>query len=125
MLTFSPGQIGALKLSCRDHAIDRMADALQADLDDPIADLPRAEFRAEVHAAAEQGESYGLAREIDLRGFAMFWLLIGPAFHLHPAVQAILDDPAVPGDDKIDHLIGRVTDEEWDEAGELEDADVL
>jgi hypothetical protein len=40
---------------------------------------------------------------------------VSPRFYEHPAVRAVLEDPRIPGNYRLDRLKTRTTDNDWKE----------
>ena len=119
MLRFEHRQMPWIRRHCQQRFVDRLAEDLQSSLSDPVADLPEEEFRSRVADAADDAAAEGFESEIDVRSFVLLALLFGRGFHRQSTVQKILRDRDIPTEQKIDHLLGRVSEADWQEARSL------
>jgi len=74
------------------------------------------ELRFRVRHGVEKARRYGLTWESSLTIFVSHMTTIHPAFDEQPAIQAVLTDVTIPGDEKMQALLGLVEDDEWEEA---------
>ncbi len=79
-------------------------------------DLEDDELRFRARHGVEKARRYGLTWESSLTIFVSHMTTIHPAFDEQPAIQAVLVDEAIPGDEKMQALLGLVEDDEWEEA---------
>lgn len=96
--------------------IDRTAEWFREYHLSHVWDLDDDELRMRVRHGVDKARSYGLTWESSLTIFVSHMLTINPDFDRHPAVQAVLVDPEIPGDEKMQALLGLVDDDEWEEA---------
>jgi hypothetical protein len=103
--------------------IERTVEWLRYNYVDHVHPLDDEELRRRVRHGVEKARSYGLTWESSLTIFVTHMLTINPAFDEHPAVRAVLVDPEVPGDEKMQALLGSVEDDEWEEAAKQREPD--
>jgi hypothetical protein len=84
-----------------------------------VYDLDDDELRLRVRHGVAKARGYGLTWESSLTIFVSHMLTINPEFDRQPAVQAALTDPTIPGDEKMQALLGLVDDDEWEEAAKM------
>ncbi len=73
------------------------------------------ELRRRVARGIERGRGWGLTWEYSLTVFVAHMFEICPTFDEHPAIRRVLSDALLPPDERIDALLERVKDEEWEE----------
>lgn len=96
--------------------IDRTVEWVKYNHRPYVYDLDDDELRLRVRHGVEKARGYGLTFESSLAIFVSHMLTINPDFDRQPAVQAVLVDPKIPGDEKMQALLGLVDDDEWEEA---------
>jgi hypothetical protein len=101
--------------------IDRTVEWLRYNHLPFVHDLDDDELRLRVRHGVEKARGYGLTWESSLTIFVSHMLTINPDFDRQPAVQVALTDPKIPGDEKMQALLGLVTDDEWEEAAKMVD----
>ena len=74
------------------------------------------ELLLRVRHCIAKARSYGLTWESSISIFVTHMLSINPEFDKHPAIQRVLQDEAIPVDDRMAAMLGFVFDDDWDEA---------
>ncbi|MDI1430657.1 hypothetical protein [Polyangium sorediatum] len=116
MLTLRRGQQKAFEPLVEDALVERIFVFLRQRPEPEVHRLDDAHLRAAIRAGVAQGRSFGLTWQSSLGAFVGLSIVVGPRFHEHPAVRAILTDEAIPPDERIAALRDRLTEEEWREA---------
>lgn len=101
--------------------VDRTMEWLRVNHLPFVHDLDDDELRLRVRHGVAKARGYGLTWESSLTIFVSHMLTINPEFDKQPAVQAVLVDPTIPGDEKMQALLGLVDDDEWEEAAKQVD----
>jgi hypothetical protein len=83
----------------------------------------RLPIREMVEHGVGVARGYGLVTERDLALFVLNMLTINPEFHRQPRIHGILKDSSLEPPERREKLLTDVSDEEWDEAGKMTDAD--
>lgn len=96
--------------------IDRTVEWIREYHREHVYDIDDEELHLRVRHGVEKARSYGLTWESSLTIFVSHMLTINPEFDKQPAIQAALVDPSIPGDEKMQALLGLVDDDEWEEA---------
>jgi hypothetical protein len=96
--------------------LERTAEWLREYHRDHTWQLDDDELRMRVRHGVAKARRYGLTWESSLTIFVSHMLTINPEFDRHPAVHAALTDPKIPGDEKMQALLGLIGDDEWEEA---------
>lgn len=65
--------------------------------------------------ALQRAMGYGLNSPQSIAQFVALMAAVAPNFDLHPAVHAILVNPALPANGRIEALVDRLPDKVWDE----------
>ncbi|MDI1448043.1 hypothetical protein [Polyangium sp. 6x1] len=118
MLTLRRGQRKAFEPLVEDALVERIFAFLRAHPAAEIRALDDTALRAAVRSGISRGRSFGLTWTSTLAAFVGLSLVVGPAFHEHPAVRAVLEDEATPPDERIALLEERIPDEAWQEAAQ-------
>ncbi|MDI3284688.1 hypothetical protein [Polyangium sp. 15x6] len=116
MLTLRRGQRKAFEPLVEDALVERIFVFLRQRPEPEIHRLDDAHLRAAIRAGVAQGRAFGLTWQSSLGAFVGLSIVVGPRFHEHPAVRAILTDETIPPDERIAALRDRLTEEEWREA---------
>jgi hypothetical protein len=95
--------------------VDRTVRHMRVFHDAAVADLPDDELRRRVVHGLERARRHGLTWEYSLTVFVAHMLELSPTFDEHPAVARVLADTSLPPDERMDELLARLTDEQWDE----------
>lgn len=96
--------------------IDRTMEFLRYNHLPVVYDLDDDELRMRVRHGVEKARRYGLTWESSLTIFVSHMLTIHPDFDKQPAILAVLTSPKIPGDEKMQALLGLVNDDQWEEA---------
>jgi hypothetical protein len=80
-------------------------------------------FREMIEHGVAVGRGYGLKTERDLAGFVLNMVRINPEFHRQAKINAILRDASLTPPERREKLLADVSDEEWDEAASMTNAD--
>lgn len=116
MLTLRRGQRKVFEPLVEDALVERIFVFLRQRPEPEIHRLDDAHLRAAIRAGVAQGRAFGLTWQSSLGAFVGLSIVVGPRFHEHPAVRAILTDETIPPDERIAALRDRLTEEEWREA---------
>ncbi|AKT42886.1 hypothetical protein [Chondromyces crocatus] len=87
------------------------------------AERARLPLRAMCEHGVGVARGYGLETERDLTVFVLNMITINPEFHRQPHIHDILRDPSLSPPDRREKLLMDVSDEAWDEAARMTDAD--
>ena len=101
--------------------VDRTAEHMREYHLPQVYDLEDDELRFRVRHGVEKARRYGLTWESSLTIFVSHMTTIHPAFDEQPAIQAVLTDEKIPGDEKMQALLGLVEDDDWEEAANQSD----
>ncbi|MDC0749145.1 hypothetical protein [Polyangium mundeleinium] len=118
MLTLRRGQQKAFEPLVEDALVEGIFVFLRQCPDPEVHRLDDAHLRAAIRAGVAQGRAFGLTWQSSLGAFVGLSLVVGPRFHEHPAVRAVLSDESIPQDERIRLLGERLSDEEWEAAAE-------
>lgn len=119
MFKLRPEHMAAFQIEADRAFEDNVIAHLRKEHASAVETLTEQELRKRVHAAISRGRQYGLRSESSLTAFVALACEIAPDFDEHPAIKAVLTDGSVPPDDRIDELLARVSNKEWDEATRL------
>ena len=84
-----------------------------------LQDLPKDLFDEIIDTSLQTARGYGLSTPEDLATFVMLQFEVGPEFHRHPVVKAVLEDVGIPPDRKVEAMLERVPDAVWSEIESL------
>lgn len=97
--------------------IRRIGEYLRERIPDTAAVIPSEDLKAVIAHGIEVARSYGLTYESSLANVVLDMLAVGPEFHLQPEIYAILSEPGLSEEDKLDRIVDDVSDAAWEEAG--------
>lgn len=83
----------------------------------------RLPLREMIEHGVDVARGYGLKTERDLAGFVLNMIRVNPEFHRQPRIHSILRDPGLAPPARREKLLSAVSDEEWEEAARMTDAD--
>lgn len=83
----------------------------------------RLPLREMIEHGVSVARGYGLETERDLTLFVLNMLTINPEFHKQPRIRGILLDQSLTPPARREKLLVEVSDEEWEEAARMADAD--
>ncbi|MGA3402729.1 MAG: hypothetical protein ABSC95_26265 [Acetobacteraceae bacterium] len=115
MLVIRDDQMAVFARLFRDRFINETAELLRAERAEAVAGLPADRLRDRVAHAFDRAEAYGMRDDDALQHFTMLMFEFGPDFDDHPRVRAILEDPSIPADDRLDDLLEHLPHRVWEE----------
>ena len=113
MLTIRPHQFAILSEAGDRRFIPRAARYLSLRYAALVEDLPDEVVHDMVRGGVARARQYGIQHESALIAFLELMFAIAPNFDEHAAIAAMLTDPKVPADERIDRLVSRTTFETW------------
>ncbi|MDQ3684472.1 MAG: hypothetical protein M3430_02560 [Acidobacteriota bacterium] len=123
MLKIRPEQIEVFQPQAEVAFIERLMAHLRQEHASVVGRLPDDVLKDMVESGLTRARQYGLTWESNLTAFVALMFEVAPNFDEHPLIQRILTDENVPPDDRIDVLIERTTEQNWEAAKEGYDAD--
>ena len=79
-----------------------------------VSEIAEDELIAMVLFGLSRARGYGISHESSLAGFVAIMFETAPNFDAYPLVQQILQDETIPPDSRIDLLLERVTEPDWE-----------
>jgi hypothetical protein len=79
-----------------------------------VEGLPDDILKEMVERGVKTARSYGLSASEALATFVLLMFEFGPEFHRHPEVQAMLTDPAMAPEARLEAVIERTPSETWE-----------
>lgn len=123
MIRIRPEHLAAFQPNADAAFVDRLAEHLRTEHGPLVEGLPDRLLEEMVRSGLVRARRYGLTWESSLTAFVALMFEVAPNFDEHPPVRRVLLDARVPPDARIEALAGRVSAEEWEEAGRRYDAD--
>lgn len=118
MLEISQAQLDALEAPVAWRAAEVIEAWLRATYPQAVHGQGDA-LKPRVLEGVRTARTFGLVRMIDVRQFVALQFLIGPNFHRHPALAALLSDPETAIDRRMDVLFAFAKTADWDAARAL------
>jgi hypothetical protein len=115
MLRIRAAQMAAFQIKLHRHLAPDLARILEARHPGLTAGCPKERFLQEIQARCLTACAYGLNSQAAIGDFVDLTFQLGNRFHEHPAVQAILQDPSLPGHLRMTRLVRTLTPSQWDE----------
>lgn len=113
MLKISPEQMQVLQLE-EDRKFARVVAAyLRTEHSDAVAVLDSANLEARILMGFTAARRHRLTWRSSLQAFVVLMFLTSPRFDEHPAVQRVLDDPALAANSQLDVLMERTSAADW------------
>lgn len=123
MIILRNGQVDSLELALEESFGALLCQQFRADYPWQFASLPLPVLRTMVLHGEERARGHGFSAACDLAAFLHIMALSAPDFDRHPAVAAVLGDPAIPQEALIDELAERIDEEVWEELRDGADPD--
>jgi ribosomal-protein-alanine N-acetyltransferase len=123
MLTIRTAQLEALRARLLPALATRATQYLRRHHAAAAARLSDVKLDADVARSLARAQRYGLTREASLVCFAALALEIGPAFDLHPRIQAALQEAGLRPDERFERMLETTTEADWQDARALGVAD--
>lgn len=114
MLTIRREQILAMLTGhpCLITAIHRKVQAEYAAI---VEGLPQDIIREMIGNGLQAARHLGLSRPADLAGFVLIMFEVGPEFHRHPQVRAVLENTEIQAEQKLAEMFARTDERVWEE----------
>ena len=122
MLKLSRPQLEAMTLRDPQRLVDTLLRYVRRNAADMIKNIDPISLREMVEGGVVRARSHGLSRLDDLALFIGLMFEIGPSFDEQADLHRLLDDPAIPPDQKMANLLARAPDAAWDEAEKRRDS---
>jgi hypothetical protein len=124
MLKIRPDQLEAFRPAAEESFVVRLVEHLRVEQADVLVKLPDGEvavaqlpdelLREMVVNGLARGERYGLSLEYTLAAFVLVMFAMAPNFDEHPLIRLVLVDESVPPDSRLDELVTRTTEQNWE-----------
>lgn len=80
-----------------------------------VEGLPEDIFDEMIASGVQTGRGYGLTASEALATFVLLMLEFGPEFHRHPSIRAMLTDPALAPEERLEAVIERTPSDTWEQ----------
>jgi hypothetical protein len=100
--------------------VRRLVAHIQARAPDTSAKLTHRQLRTVVRHGIRVARTYDLESERDLAAFTLDMLAVNPEFHRQPELHAILRNPNIAREDRMDRVTAG-SDAAWEEAATMTD----
>jgi hypothetical protein len=108
MMTITASQMQALDKAILDRLCEQLADDLLQSRPELVRRLTRAELTKRCRDAVATAWANGLSHRADLRGFVLLSFILGPGFHRHEPIAAILRGTTVADGHKVRFILEAV-----------------
>jgi hypothetical protein len=132
MLTISPNQIQAFDSLADAMFVDRVSQYLKdhhasteigvTEGRSTVRDLPDETLRKFVQNGITRARTYGITHESSLAAFVVLQFETAPNFDEHPVLQRALKDERVEPNLRIDRLMERASEQNWEAVRDRYDA---
>jgi hypothetical protein len=126
MLKIRPQQLEAFKSVADTFFVKETADYIRREhrealvtLPDgifPAAAIPDARLQEMVRLAISRARQYGFVWESNLVAFVAIMFVVAPNFDDHPLIRRVLKDEELEPSIRLDELMKRTSEENWEEA---------
>lgn len=121
MLVIRNAQMEAFKKQAEEQFIEDIIRHLNEHHRECIGELPDAELRTRVEKGLARARTYGIDDGRGLTAFVGLMFEIAPNFDERPAIHAVLTDMSIPSGSKMDELIHRTSEDDWEQAEAMRD----
>jgi len=80
-----------------------------------VEGLPEDILDEMIESGVQTGRGYGLTASEALATFVLLMFEFGPEFHRHPAIRAMLTDPALAPEERLEAVIERTPSDTWEQ----------
>lgn len=98
--------------------VDRIAEHLREHYASSVQNIDPKVLRARVAHGLDTARSFDLCTDRATAKFVVLMIIVSPRFHRTPAFSRILRDKQIPPQEKINAIIERATEEDWEAARE-------
>jgi hypothetical protein len=117
-------QIAEFDRSLTEKFIVSLANELRAEHPEDVENFSDEELRQGIAEGIERAESYGLEGDADVKAFVKLLFTVGWYFDHYPAFREVLTEELYRASEKMPYLFESATDEDWEEAASLSDAEI-
>ena len=124
MLKILPDQMLAFRPVADELLVERIVEHLRTAYADNsvhlpsrtlrLAEIAENDLKAMVQTGLAQARSYQITHESALAGFVAVMFEVAPNFDSYPLMQQILQDETTPPNARLDLLMERATEEDWE-----------
>jgi hypothetical protein len=124
MLKIFPEQMEAFSAVADELLLRRVVDHLREKYGDTVVQLPSGllivseigedELKTIVGTGISRARCYGLSHESTLAAFIALMFEAAPNFDQYPLMQQILHDENIPANSRIDLLLSKASEEDWE-----------
>lgn len=116
MTRISPAQMAEFRKQ-QDAALARhVVEDLRTNHPRTLLDMTPETAEARARTGIGRGRARGLTRKDTLALFAELMFLVAPNFDRYPPVRAILEDASGTPDERMDRVVERITNAQWESA---------
>lgn len=115
MLLLTGAQVEVLAASARERFCEMVAGLLREAYPQRTRGMSPPDLNALVAAAVERSHALGFRTDAAIGDFVSLWLQLGPDFDRHAKVAAILDDPTIESEARLDVLLRRLSPSDWED----------
>lgn len=119
MLSLRRGQTNVFEPLVEEALVARIAWFLRIEAANEIQSLDDETLFETIRAGVKRGRELGLTWTSTLGAFVGCLIAVGPKFHEHPAVKAVMAETTLSADERFESLATRLSNEQWIEAGQL------
>lgn len=122
MLVIKKAQIEAFVAEDDTHLTRVIREIVQEAFHEGVGDYSDEKLNGMVRFGIERAKSRGFELAEDIAAFVAIMFEISPNFDIQEHIDAFFKDESVPGDRRMEQLLGRVQNETWAEAENTYDA---
>jgi hypothetical protein len=111
--TIRDEQMQALQRAQEEAFVRSVSDGLRNYHLDLVETIPEEQLLAMVARGIDRARRYGIRQKFGLAMFVELMLLVGEDFDEYPPIRAILLQPDIDPDDKMDRIIDTMTEPQW------------
>ena len=116
MLPLRQPQVDAFRDTIELDFVRRVAAFVRKNVPGPTEPLDEAALRERIKAGLARARKYGIDKESALATFVALQFEFSPDFDGHPPFKKVLTDASIPPMARLDEMITRSTDADWDMA---------
>ena len=114
-------QKAVLQEGAEKEYVARLSRYLRKDHAEAVKDLADDLLKERIATGIRRARAYGFTWETTIAIFVTFMFTVAPNFDDHPRIRKILQDRQIPANDRIDALLEKTTEQDWEAAKQSAD----
>lgn len=122
MFQIRPEQLPVFDPQTEDDVLPRVRNLMRIEYPHLVEEVPEDQLDQLIRLGFRRARALGFDESSTLIRFAVLMFICAPNFDEHPRVRAVLTDRTLTQEQRLDALLQRTTDQDWQEVRERYDA---